>query len=89
MHQNTRSVAFLLWQPTIPQALSPQEQQPPALVMLHFSVQAKEKRLGRPRKAVDRAKIATLRSQSCGWKKIAAQLGVGVGTVLRADKEAP
>ncbi len=56
--------------------------------MLHFAARAKGKRLGRPRKAVDRTKIVTLRSQGCGWKKIAAQLGVGVGTVLRADKEA-
>jgi DNA invertase Pin-like site-specific DNA recombinase len=53
------------------------------------NARAKGKKLGRPRKAVDRTKIATLRSQGCGWKKIAAQLGVGVGTVLRADKEAP
>ncbi len=52
--------------------------------MLHLSVQAKGKRLGRPRKAVDRTKIATLRSQGCGWKKIASKLGVGVGTVIRA-----
>ena len=48
------------------------------------NARAKGKRLGRPRKAVDRTKIATLRSQGCGWKKIASQLGVGVGTVIRA-----
>ena len=48
------------------------------------NARAKGKRLGRPRKAVDRTKIATLRSQGCGWKKIASTLGVGVGTVIRA-----
>ena len=48
------------------------------------NARAKGKRLGRPRKAVDRAKITRLRSQGCGWKKIASKLGVGVGTVIRA-----
>ncbi len=52
--------------------------------MVHFAARVKGKRLGRPRKAVDRTKIVTLRSQGCGWKKIASKLGVGVGTVLRA-----
>ncbi len=54
------------------------------LVVLHFAARAKGKKLGSPRKAVDRTKIATLRSQGCGWKKIASKLGVGVGTVIRA-----
>jgi hypothetical protein len=44
----------------------------------------KGKRLGRPRVALDHEDIASLRAKGCGWKKIAAQLGVGVGTVLRA-----
>src|ERR1700687_2820412 len=44
----------------------------------------KGKRLGRPPVSVDYAGIAALRAKGCGWKKIAAQLGVGVGTVLRA-----
>ena len=48
------------------------------------NARAKGKKLGRPRKAVDCAKIATLRAQGCGWKKIAAKLGMGVGTVIRA-----
>ncbi len=52
--------------------------------MLHLSVQAKGKRLGRPKVVLGVAKIATLRSQGCGWKKIASKLGVGVGTVIRA-----
>ena len=49
---------------------------------------AKGKKLGRPRKVVDARKIATLRAQGWGWKKIAAELGVGIGTVLRAVQDA-
>jgi DNA invertase Pin-like site-specific DNA recombinase len=45
---------------------------------------ARGKRLGRPRVNVDTSKVAALRAQGCGWRKIATELGVGVGTVLRA-----
>ena len=48
------------------------------------NARAKGKKLGRPRKAVDRARIIALRAQGRGWKKIASTLGVGVGTVIRA-----
>ena len=48
------------------------------------AARAKGKRLGRPRAHVDASRIAVLRAQGCGWRKIAAELGVGVGTVLRA-----
>jgi len=51
------------------------------------AAKAKGKRLGRPRVQVDRTKVATLRAQGRGWKKIARQLGVGVGTVIRAAQE--
>lgn len=44
---------------------------------------AKGKTLGRPRVIVDAAKIGQLRSQGCSWAKIAAELGVGEGTVYR------
>src|SRR5262244_301847 len=37
---------------------------------------AKGKRLGRPRKVLDTARIAGLRAQGIGWKRIAAELGV-------------
>ena len=47
------------------------------------NARAKGKRLGRPHVIVDRARIAGLRSQGLGWKKIASQLGVGVGTLYR------
>lgn len=40
-------------------------------------------RLGRPRAVVGASQIAALRAQGVGWKKIAAQLGVGVGTLYR------
>ena len=48
------------------------------------AARAKGKRLGRPRREVDACKIAALRAQGCGWRKIATELGVGVGTVMRA-----
>ncbi len=86
MHQNTGSVAFSAYLPTIPQALSPQERQPPALVVLHFAAKAKGKRLGRPRKAVDRSRIARLRRSGASWAAIGRELGVGEGTVRRAAR---
>jgi len=45
------------------------------------------KRLGRPRAQVDASRIAGLRAQGWGWRKIATELGVGVGTVMRAASE--
>ena len=47
------------------------------------NARAKGKRLGRPRSALDTSKVAALRSQGLGWKKIAAELGVGVGMLYR------
>ena len=47
------------------------------------NARAKGKRLGRPRSVVDASRVAALRSQGLGWKKIAAELGVGVGTLYR------
>jgi len=47
------------------------------------NARAKGKRLGRPRVIVDEARIARLRATGLSWAKIAAQLGVGEGTVYR------
>jgi DNA invertase Pin-like site-specific DNA recombinase len=47
------------------------------------NAKAKGKSLGRPRVAVDAARIAVLRSQGMSWAKIAEQLGLGEGTVRR------
>jgi DNA invertase Pin-like site-specific DNA recombinase len=47
------------------------------------NARAKGKRLGRPRSVLDTSRVAALRSQGLGWKKIAAELGVGVGTLYR------
>jgi DNA invertase Pin-like site-specific DNA recombinase len=47
------------------------------------NARAKGKRLGRPRVALDRARIARLRAQGLSWAKIAEELGVGEGTVYR------
>lgn len=44
----------------------------------------KGRRLGRPLVFVDAGKIASLRAQGRSWRKIAKELGVGVGTALRA-----
>ncbi len=40
------------------------------------NARAKEKRLGRPRVIVDAARIAALRAQGLGWKRIAHRLGM-------------
>jgi DNA invertase Pin-like site-specific DNA recombinase len=47
------------------------------------NARAKGKRLGRPRRVVDASRIAALRAQGFGWKRIAAELKVGVGTIYR------
>lgn len=47
------------------------------------NARAKGKQLGRPKKILDTKRIATLRAQGVGWKRIAAGMGVGVGTVYR------
>ena len=51
------------------------------------AARAKGKRLGRPRVIVDAHRIASLRAQGLGWKKIARELGIGVSTVLRAAQD--
>jgi DNA invertase Pin-like site-specific DNA recombinase len=48
------------------------------------NARAKGKRLGRPRVAVDAARIRELRSQGLSWPKIATKLGASVGTVYQA-----
>jgi DNA invertase Pin-like site-specific DNA recombinase len=47
------------------------------------NAKAKGKSLGRPRVAVDAARIAVLRSRGMSWAKIGEQLGLGEGTVRR------
>ncbi len=51
------------------------------------AAKAKGKKLGRPRRILDASKIAALRAQGLSWAKIAAQLGVGEGTVRRAAQQ--
>jgi DNA invertase Pin-like site-specific DNA recombinase len=41
----------------------------------------KGRKLGRPRVAVDAAKVAALRASGASWREISRQLGVGIGTV--------
>jgi DNA invertase Pin-like site-specific DNA recombinase len=51
------------------------------------NARAKGKRLGRPKRVVDARRIAALRAQGVGWKRIAAEIGIGVGTLYRLAKE--
>src|ERR1700751_1240770 len=48
---------------------------------------AKGKRLGRPRKSVDAAKVRSLRAAGESWRTIARKTGVSVGTVFAAAQE--
>jgi DNA invertase Pin-like site-specific DNA recombinase len=50
------------------------------------NARAKGKRLGRPRCVVDGSRVASLRAQGMGWKKITGELGIGVGTLYRASQ---
>jgi DNA invertase Pin-like site-specific DNA recombinase len=47
------------------------------------NARAKGKRLGRPRRVLDAPRVAALRASGLGWRAIAQQLGVGVGTLYR------
>jgi DNA invertase Pin-like site-specific DNA recombinase len=53
------------------------------------NARAKGKRIGRPRKIVDSARVAALRAKGLGWGRISRELKVGVGTVLRIAQEDP
>jgi DNA invertase Pin-like site-specific DNA recombinase len=48
------------------------------------AARSKGKRLGRPRVAVDIAKIKCLRAEGASWPTIAEKLGIGVGTAYAA-----
>jgi DNA invertase Pin-like site-specific DNA recombinase len=51
------------------------------------NARAKGKVLGRPKRVVDARRIAALRAQGAGWKRIAAEMGIGVGTLYRRARE--
>ena len=46
----------------------------------------KGKRLGRPKRNVDAAKVIELRQAGKSWRALALETGVGIGTVFRAAK---
>jgi DNA invertase Pin-like site-specific DNA recombinase len=48
------------------------------------NARAKGKKLGRPRAAVDAARIRALRRTGASWAQISAQLGIGATTARRA-----
>jgi DNA invertase Pin-like site-specific DNA recombinase len=51
------------------------------------NARAKGKRLGRPKKILDTKRIAAQRAKGIGWKRIAAEMRVGVGTIYRIALE--
>jgi DNA invertase Pin-like site-specific DNA recombinase len=51
------------------------------------NARAKGKQLGRPKKILEIKRIATLRARGVGWKRIAAEMGVGVGTLYRVAQK--
>ena len=51
------------------------------------NARAKGKRLGRPKVILDTRRIASLRAQGLGWKRVARELDCGVSTVLRIANE--
>lgn len=51
------------------------------------NARSKGKTLGRPRRVVDARRIASLRGQGWGWKKIARELDCGISTVLRVGQD--
>ena len=53
------------------------------------NARSKGKQLGRPKKILDTKRIARLRAKDVGWKCIAAEMGVGVGTLYRLTLEGP
>jgi DNA invertase Pin-like site-specific DNA recombinase len=51
------------------------------------NARAKGKVLGRPKRILDTKRITALRAQGVGWKRIAADMGVGVGTFYQIALE--
>ncbi|MGA7463323.1 MAG: recombinase family protein [Candidatus Korobacteraceae bacterium] len=47
------------------------------------NARAKGRKLGRPRRIVDSAKVAALRASGASWRAISRQTGVGVATLYR------
>jgi DNA invertase Pin-like site-specific DNA recombinase len=47
------------------------------------NARAKGKRLGRPRRDVDAARIAALRASGASWRAVSRELGVGIATLYR------
>jgi DNA invertase Pin-like site-specific DNA recombinase len=47
------------------------------------NARAKGKQLGRPKRIVDASRVAGLRAEGVGWRKISREMGIGVGTLYR------
>jgi len=48
------------------------------------NAKAKGKRIGRPRRRVDKSQVLELRAEGLSWRAISEQLGIGLGTAYRA-----
>jgi len=51
------------------------------------NARARGARLGRPPKSLDASRISTLRAKGVGWRTIAKELRVGVGTLYRFSSD--
>src|ERR1700680_309907 len=49
------------------------------------NARAKGKQLGGPRKGRNMKRMAELRAKGFGWKRIAAEMGIGIGTLYRVS----
>ena len=48
------------------------------------AAKSKGKKLGRPRTMVDSTQVAALRATGVSWRVVSEQLGIGIGTAVRA-----
>ena len=51
------------------------------------NARAKGRKLGRPRKALDGAKLTSMRAQGASWRKVGAALGVSGSTAFHAARK--
>jgi DNA invertase Pin-like site-specific DNA recombinase len=51
------------------------------------SARARGQRLGRPRISVDASQVVQLRASGASWSEISQQMGIGVGTAVRAFQQ--
>ena len=80
----TSTMGKLLWAIQAWFAETENEERADAIKAGQARALASGKKVGRPRKILDREKVVTLRREGLSWSQIAKKLGVGTGTVRRA-----